>query len=331
MAIHSVAVTNIASQMKAPDVFICGSSFESRSLTIPEVFPPDFARVVLIVRNMNLKEHVGLNAERISSRYGERARFVDTDTTDPLRTADALWQALHETTVKVPQHYLVDITTFTHECLLILLRALHDRFRERPGDSASFCYCSAENYSTRVDPGEKWLSKGVSDVRSVLGYPGEVLPSRGTHLIVLVGYEHERATRLIEDLEPSHLSLGHGTKESQTDPKHVDANNHFWQMVTDIARRLSIPQEEFMFSCSDPWEAQKVVLEAARKTPHLNIVVAPMNTKISTVGAALAAFVEPSIQICYAQARSYNYEDYSSPSDHGYIFDIPELGHDVPS
>ena len=58
--------------------------------------------------------------------------------------------------------------------------------------------------------GEKWLSKGVKEIRSVLGFPGEILPSRKNHLIVLTGYEYERAKTIIDILQPYSLALGFG-------------------------------------------------------------------------------------------------------------------------
>ncbi|MDP2644327.1 MAG: hypothetical protein Q8P24_05265, partial [Desulfobacterales bacterium] len=42
-----------------------------------------------------------------------------------------------------------------------------------------------------------------------------------------------------------------------------------------------------------------------------DVTVAPMNTKLSTVGAALASFENSEIQVCYAQADYYNYHGYS--------------------
>ena len=53
-----------------------------------------------------------------------------------------------------------------------------------------------------------------------------------------------------------------------------------------------------------------------------NIVIAPMNNKISTVGASLAAISNENIQLAYAKASLYNTDGYSSPSDNVYFFKI---------
>ena len=45
-----------------------------------------------------------------------------------------------------------------------------------------------------------------------------------------------------------------------------------------------------------------------------------MNTKLSTLGAALAAVERPEIQLCYARAIEYNESGYSTPSNQVTIF-----------
>ena len=47
-----------------------------------------------------------------------------------------------------------------------------------------------------------------------------------------------------------------------------------------------------------------------------------MNTKISTLGVALAAMERSDLQICYGPAATYNVDNYSSPDDHCYLFQL---------
>lgn len=65
-----------------------------------------------------------------------------------------------------------------------------------------------------------------------------------------------------------------------------------------------------------------VLLADAEAHANMNLVVAPMNSKISTLGAALAARVNPDIQLCYAPAVTYNFENYSKPCDCAISFTI---------
>jgi hypothetical protein len=50
-----------------------------------------------------------------------------------------------------------------------------------------------------------------------------------------------------------------------------------------------------------------------------------MNTKISTIGSALAALEEEAIQLCYAQPLQYNYKSYSTPGNTCYLLDFNGL------
>ena len=80
--------------------------------------------------------------------------------------------------------------------------------------------------------------------------------------------------------------------------------------------------EQFQFSCVDPRNAKRAIIEQAKKFPEHNTVLAPMNTKVSTLGAALAAFEEESLQVCYAHPSAYNTATYSLPGLDCRLFDL---------
>jgi len=75
----------------------------------------------------------------------------------------------------------------------------------------------------------------------------------------------------------------------------------------------------------NPIEARDCIIAQAEKHAEHNIVIAPMSTKLSTIGVGLAAFTRVEYQICYAEAAQYNYLHYSVPSDRCYLLDLPEL------
>ena len=82
---------------------------------------------------------------------------------------------------------------------------------------------------------------------------------------------------------------------------------------------------DFEFACNDPQDAKEAILGCIQATGDCNHVIAPMNTKISTIASALLALADDEIQLCYAQAALYNYENYSIPGDTCYILDFQEL------
>jgi hypothetical protein len=213
----------------------------------------------------------------------------------------------------------VDITTFTHEALLILLKLL--QLKLKPTDSVTFLYTAALEYSVGDEEENKWLSKGIGEIRSVLGYPGKVLPTQKLHLVILTGFESERAERFIEEYEPNMLSLGLADPDSSTSPAHYPVNR---AKHSRIAARHK-DAVTFVFSCSDPVETMTAIQDRIRQVPDHNVLIAPMNTKISTVGAALVAFDNDSVQLCYATANQYNESNYSKPDSNCYLFTVPGI------
>jgi hypothetical protein len=171
---------------------------------------------------------------------------------------------------------------------------------------------------------EKWLSKGTRDIRSVLGLPGELLPSRKIHLIVLVGHETDRARALIDAYEPSLLSLGYSTKESSISPRNFVANQHFHKKMSALYPK----SEHFTFSANDINESRSAIETLIAKFPEHNAVIAPKNSKISAIGVTMAALENLSIQVCYAQPELYNSDNFSLPKDSCFLFKIKGIGGD---
>ena len=302
-----------------PYTYICSSSFEDRCLSVAEQVDPAAVSSALICMNEDMRDVVSRNDARLRERFGGKAVPVSLRTDRPLHSADGIQKALSELASGETRKYLVDITTFTHEGLLILLNLL--RQHANPGDSALFAYNPAGDYAVGMDEEDKWLSKGIGEIRSVLGYPGRLRPSRKCHLIVLVGYEVERAGMLIEAYEPAVVSLGLGAREESVSRNLYELNTMFHQRLKDKLENV----HEFPFSCINHAETRKAIEKQARSYEGYNVVLAPMNTKISSIGAAVAAFANEDIQLCYAQAYQYNYEHYSTPSDQCYLFDAQDV------
>lgn len=300
------------------DVFICSASYEERCKSVPNAIA-DHKNVgkKLVCSNQKSNPTVAANAKHLISRLGKDAENVLLDKTNPLVTADNLQRALSRSGGDEGDFcYLVDITTFTHEALLILLRLLQTRVRRNP---VLLAYAPAEEYSIGLADSEKWLSRGIVDIRSVLGYPGDSRPSRKSHLIILVGFEYDRAERLIDEYQPHVISLGFGQPGTATAPNHEQVNRLAFQQ---LARKVST-YKEFEFSCVDVEAAERSIAQQVALFPECNVVIAPMNTKLSTVGVAGAAFRNEEIQVCYASASQYNIDGYSRPGDTCLLVTLP--------
>lgn len=306
------------------DFFICCASYEDRSVSISNAIDSATVRHALVALHKDTSDadSIAHNLHSIKETFSSKFRVIELFASDPVRSATNIVSALDGLHATNSENYLVDITTFTHETLLILFRVLYERAKPKYG--VTLAYATAREYCPDVARENKWLSYGVSDVRSVLGYPGEVLPGRQNHLIVLVGYEASRASELVRTYEPDIVSLGYGAPGSGTESANEGSSQFFAKLLREtIATYCSV--NEFTFASNDPINTRDSVLDQVKSTPSCNHIVAPMNTKISTVGAALAAIQNQSIQLCYARALKYNTSNYSSPGENCYLMDLSAL------
>jgi hypothetical protein len=139
-------------------------------------------------------------------------------------------------------------------------------------------------------------------------------------LLLIAGFETERAQEIIDDIEPSRLSLG------AIGPSPLDVNVHNELLKEFLARvksfYASTRMDEFEFSSSDPIFTKEQILSVAKASDQ-NVVLACLNSKPAMVGACLAAMEYPMIQLVYAQPLYYNVTNYSQPSGDVLVFEIP--------
>jgi hypothetical protein len=300
------------------DVFVCSASYERRCRSVADNIDVSNVGTALIAKNENHTHVVGDNHVYLCSLF-ERHKSLLLNTDNPLQSADAILDQARVLCNGPGKRWLIDITAFTHEGLLILFRVVAESLR--PEDRVEFVYAHAKEYSVGDPPERKWLSKGIREVRSVLGFPGELLPSRRTHLIVLAGFEAERALALIQEYEPSLIAIGCGDPSEEGTRGHQQTN----EAVVGRLRHVVGDIREFVFPCYDPDGTKAALKQQAESVQGYNTIIAPMNTKISTVGAGCYAIENGAAQLCYGQANMYNYRAYSEPGEDCYHFVLDSI------
>ena len=302
------------------DAFICCASFEERSKTIAMHLNAGAVRWAWICYNRDYLELSQNNLDALEALYDGKHTLVELDTTNPLLTADRISNSLSVFEPKdARSRVVIDITAFTRESLLILVKYLFER--RHHGYTVEFVYANAREYSIGDSSEEKWLSKGNREVRSVLGYPGVLVPSKQSHLIVMVGFEDERALSLIYECEPSRISLGIGNEVEWATRPHQDTNVARFRRLKNMIGAV----DEFTFAGYDAANTKRIIEQVVENARDFNTVIAPMNTKISTLGAAMVALEDERVQICYAQANIYNASNYSAPGQHFFHLSMSEL------
>ena len=258
----------------------------------------------IIQNNFEILKEISLNREEI----GFSLKRSD-------KIADSIYAIIKKIKELQIENIVVDISTFTHEVLLILIKAIYiskDYFK-----MALFLYNGADKYS-------EWLSKGCKDIRNVVGYPGYWNPANKYHLIVLSGFEYERIAGLVEILEPDSLSLG--VCNDSTSNNHEDTILKYKNSFDDWARNLQALKkyERFDFSCINIEMTIDKIEEIINSNSNINYILAPLNTKLSTVAAGIVALRNESIQVCYPIPEAYNTE-YALPSENVTIVDLFSL------
>jgi len=285
------------------DLFIACASYEPRTTTVSESLAGDYrsARGVIYVNREFLEgfsaHKTDANMSQLRELLRKHCAEVEIVKGSWLNAVDqllSLKSALASEVYEKTRHGAItfDCTTFNRESLLtvgLLLRTHYASAQIR------VLYVSPENHG-------QWLSRGFRAVRNVMGFAGLQLPSRPTVLMVLSGFEPERALRIIDAHEPARVLLGIGNPP--TDSRFRDRNIQEQQII--LARQ---DVERFEFPADNIVECLKC-LEAVIR-PYLdtsNLVLAPMSTKLSTIASLLLAEQYPEVQITYCLPGDYNME-----------------------
>lgn len=295
------------------DTLICCSSFEDRSLILPINIDRNFVKNVILCYFNPISKKAKENLNKIKNQFDSTFKEIVLLKNDPISNYDMLLSLIEKVS---PKKVLFDISTFTRENIFVGLQVLLNKKVK-----FSISYVPSSNY--KPDKNNKiWLSRGVNEIRSVLGYAGFLSPLKKTLLIILTGFEAERAQIIVDAIEPSKLVLGMATQKNSVSSEIFNVNESNFKLLLN----LNADAEKFSFSCIDldttKNELEKIV---SMFEEEYNIIISPLSNKISTLAVAAIANKHPNIQICYASANQYNTEFYSTPSETFTIIEKDEL------
>lgn len=289
--------------------------FEKRSIATAEIDYDIAWPNILTLASTNRSERAEANLLRLQNslqQQGKELQLIgELEQSDPLEAQHAISDALSTVLERWTDGELwIDFTALRREELLILVRGLADRCTRDQLSHISGLYVSARTMGD-------WLSGEVVDIRSVVGYPGEISPARPTTLIALMGFETNRARAIIEAYEPSRVLLGMPALQGSI-------NEHLYERNSEVLRRVSedfgpLISSTFEFSANDPAKAIVELDAIIDGCGDDNIVLAPLHTKISTIAAGVVANKNTKIQICYAAVDDYNEDAYSDAGDEAYL------------
>lgn len=293
-------------------VYLCAASYEARAVTAAEYLMA-IAKPLgsYVFHAVDCCEQIN-GAVEILSKILPNCELVETRLNDPTFSARNIVNTVERVCGLGKRDVLIDITTFTHEQLLVLMRVL--LLKKAELGRVCCVYTHSREYSYGAEGEAKWLSRGCKEIRSVIGFPGMMVPGNSMTLVVLSGFEFERATEVIAEMEPDRLVIGTGLAQDGEASIHQQSMRKFQRLIRDFCSMRS-NVSEFEFSSQDVDAAESTIGVVLQRAESENIVVVPMNTKLSTVALAKVVIKNPAVQICYAQPVFYNIDAYSLAGD----------------
>lgn len=316
---ETLNIDNIYSSINNYDVFICSSSFEDRCLEIASKLNiSQFKHVIICHFEDNYSESDN-NLLKLKDLFNNKCNIIILSKDNPLRNYDDIFDKLSGIEFNKA---LLDISTFTREIFLIIIKLFYQQpFNHK---SLTICYNPSNKYSLIPEGNinDLWLSKGVSSIRSIIGYAGDISPIKDNMLIVLVGFEAERSQILIDSFEPEKLYIGCASKEGSVNDDIAAINAQKFKILLN----QNTSANSFAFSCKNlDTTKQELINIIEQNKEKYNIIISPMNNKISTLAVVAITFKYPEVQVCYAATNMYNTIAYSTPADHIYVIDVAEL------
>lgn len=295
--------------------FLGRVSFEARSIEIPVMLKTTDWKSFTVFRSSRRSQLANTRFGTIEELLNGEVSSLELDTADPLLVARTLReQLLAFAAVARGQTALIDVTSFRREELLILYSILknHDL-----GDIGKWSL----GYVGTQDMG-RWLSGKVTAVRSVVGFSGDMWPSKSTRLVIMMGFELERARSIVDAYEPGLVMLGLG-KRSESISETLYSRNA--AVVEQLAADIGGVVERFEFSARDPSQVVLDLEGALGNDETFNTILAPLHTKLSTLGAGMYASKHSEVQICYAAVDAYNEDEYSKPGTAVYVVPLQSI------
>jgi hypothetical protein len=199
----------------------------------------------------------------------------------------------------------LDISTFPRQELLVLLRVL-DKIVGL--SRVRILYTAPLKYGSEEAGG--WLTRGVKAVRAVPGFGGVQPPGKGKLLVILLGHEEERAAITWKRHQPRKCVIVLPAPGYRPELTEMLDGRHslLFTMAAKSAVRVRIPARGIQ-------ETRDLILrlwEEHKDTHYL--VVAPLGTKLQTLGVFDAVRRQPAIQITYAVPAIYNHQRFSQKS-----------------
>jgi len=282
--------------MKNIDALICVAGWEDR---FAEGLKRDIASYKPKTLMMLVFEEFSANTQQKRTHVLNDAWFHEIDSTEVKlrRTSREVWATIRTTFDAGSwnqKNVVLDISTMPREVIWWTLTALAEA-----RCNVQYVYYHPERYST------SWLTRDTATPRLVYQHSGLAKLGKATALLLLNGFDHERAAQLVQFFEPRLLLLGLQVGDQfDNRAKNSEQSKLLQQTIRNI---VTFELDAFSSDCG--YAAIKAAVE-----PHVkefNVVAASLGPKTSAIALFQLAREFPDIALAYAPSRQFNPE-YSS-------------------
>src|SRR3989304_3683678 len=281
-------ITTIA-QGEPDDVFICCGSPEERCKGVTQKLAPDYhSRIVLLLRYTNHdSEKREKNIQEMKERLETvgKIREIIIDEEKPIPVVREIIREIEKYTENHQKPKIsIDISTMIKWHLLILLRALD--FVKKNG-ILRFLYTEPQDYITDLfQP----LSFGIHSIFPIPTYSGNFDFSKNSLLVLILGYEGDRALALYEEMDPTECLLLVGKPAY-----HKEWEGRTEKMNKEIINTVGASKIRYIHS-RNPLAVSQQLRELLSSPTNLqyNQIISPLGTKPQTLGLYLYLSTNPS-------------------------------------
>jgi hypothetical protein len=261
------------------DVLICCGSPEERCRGIIEKLSPNYrSRVIFLLRYTNHKsEPRESNILAMKAKLGNVGIILEKliDENKPIPVLREIVEEIARLNVSNPNPRIsVDISTMIKWHFLILLKSLH--LTKRSG-VLRFLYTEPEDYITDLfQP----LSFGIHSIFPIPTYSGIFDFSKNSLLVLMLGYEGDRAMALYEAMDPTEclLLIAKPSYQPQWEGRVEEMNKEIINTVGTSNIRFIHSQNSSIIAS----QLQGLLTQPIYS--QYNHIICPLGTKPQTIG-----------------------------------------------
>ena len=148
----------------------------------------------------------------------------------------------------------------------------------------------------------EYFTKGTVRIGEVPSYSGKIELTKKNALVVLLGFEGERAVQVFNEVNPDLTIPVNGFPAYRPEFKDISILSN-----EELLREPEIMKELMYAPANDPFETKNTLEEIYSKhSENYNISVSPLGTKPMAIGSCLFALEHSDIRIIYPYPIEYN-------------------------